>query len=113
MKDLLKHLVNLRFFSSPRPSLLILHPVTQKSRLQYRFFHPKCLLEILNVHVSYFSLRSPAIIDTENSGGFDIIKWTWSSWTDIFRISSFLQVDSCSNIPSTTLGKRLSLQNWD
>lgn len=109
--NILKYLVDLRLFFLSRPPALTQYPSTQKSFPLYHFIHPEYSLKISFTKVAHSPLRSSVIPGTQNSVSVDSTQQTWSSWTGISGISKLFQPDSCCNIPSTTLGKRFSLQN--
>ena len=80
------HFTYFRILSSSRPTVLTQYPLAQKCLPQYRFLSSRCLSKILMAH---FHFMKPITSDTENFGGTDMTKCTWSSRTFISSISTF------------------------
>jgi hypothetical protein len=78
--------------SSSRPIVLTQYPFAQKCRPQYRFFNSRCISNIL---MALLPFKKPTVSDTENFGGTDKTRCTWSAWTLPSKISIPFHSQSC------------------
>ena len=92
------HLTYFLIFSSSSPMVLTQYPFAQKCLPQYRLSNSRCLSKIFMAHLPF---KKPVTSETDNFGGIDITRCTWSFWTFISRISSFFHSHSCFIISQT------------
>ena len=94
------HFTYFRILSSSRPTVLTQYPLAQKCLPQYRFFNSRCRSKILMAHLPF---KKPTVSETENFGGIDNIKCTWSSW----------MFNSTTSAPSRSVNDRMHFSTSD